>query len=462
MYENVVGIARFKGPLNTPNPYSNVDGIADSIHRAMLCAGLGQTNEDAPLKDIIQPGDSILLKPNWVYHYNHTGQGNEPLVTNLNFVESVLNEVCKAHPRKVIVADAPVQGCVFNRVVPAEWIKGVKDKYPFEIEVLDLRRTKLDGPRRTLSSRALMDQRQLGQYILFDLGELSMLEPVSCGNTKFRVTMYNPDLIESKHRKGKHEYLLSREVFDADVILNIPKLKTHQKAGMTGALKNIVGVNGNKEYLPHHRFGGSENGGDCYGGKPISKQLVEHLLDQANRNINKRRYAIFAAPARAIMHFMALFGLNTEIAGGWYGNDTVWRMVVDLNSLLLYGKKDGTIGNIPQRKIFSITDAIIAGDMNGPLEVERVSLGLVTFATSSAFADLAHTALMGLDWQKIPSVRESFGDLPLPLVHTGASKCRLILDGHEVPLSEIYKVAGIKFRPAPGWVGHIENAVNGH
>ena len=32
---------------------------------------------------------------------------------------------------------------------------------------------------------------------------------------------------------------------------SLPKLKTHKKAGITCALKNLIGINGNKEYLPH-------------------------------------------------------------------------------------------------------------------------------------------------------------------------------------------------------------------
>jgi len=35
-------------------------------------------------------------------------------------------------------------------------------------------------------------------------------------------------------------------------------LKLHRKAGITCALKNLIGINGNKEYLPHHRLGGSQ------------------------------------------------------------------------------------------------------------------------------------------------------------------------------------------------------------
>ena len=41
-------------------------------------------------------------------------------------------------------------------------------------------------------------------------------------------------------------------------------MKTHEKAGLTGAMKNLVGVNGHKEYLPHHMEGSFFSGGDSY------------------------------------------------------------------------------------------------------------------------------------------------------------------------------------------------------
>lgn len=40
---------------------------------------------------------------------------------------------------------------------------------------------------------------------------------------------------------------------DADVIVHVPKLKTHEKVGITCALKGVVG---SKECLAHYRAGG--------------------------------------------------------------------------------------------------------------------------------------------------------------------------------------------------------------
>ena len=81
------------------------------------------------------------------------------------------------------------------------------------------------------------------------------------------------------HAPGRHRYVIAREIIEADVVFSLPKLKTHERAGLTGALKNFVGINGHKDCLPHHRKGGSLAGGDCYEGRSAFKGLLEDLLD---------------------------------------------------------------------------------------------------------------------------------------------------------------------------------------
>ena len=81
---------------------------------------------------------------------------------------------------------------------------------------------------------------------------------------KYGITNYNLKEMHAHHREGIHEYLIPKVVFDADVIINMPKPKTHRKAGITACMKNFVGINSKKEYLPHHRNGSMNNNGDEY------------------------------------------------------------------------------------------------------------------------------------------------------------------------------------------------------
>jgi hypothetical protein len=50
--------------------YNNTLLISQLVRDAMIQGGLGTNNPDKPPADIIQPGMIVLLKPNWILHYN--------------------------------------------------------------------------------------------------------------------------------------------------------------------------------------------------------------------------------------------------------------------------------------------------------------------------------------------------------------------------------------------------------
>ena len=83
------------------------------------------------------------------------------------------------------------------------------------------------------------NRRSESHYVLFDLGDQSLLEKFDWEPGQFRVTMYNPEYLNRTHTRGRHQYLVAREVIEADLVVNLPKLKTHMKAGITGALKKF-------------------------------------------------------------------------------------------------------------------------------------------------------------------------------------------------------------------------------
>ena len=86
---------------------------------------------------------------------------------------------------------------------------------------------------------------------------------------------------------------------EADVFINIPKLKTHKKVGLTCALKNLVGINANKNWLPHHTEGTTDRGGDQF---PASnrKARLEHTWMGAIKSKlrNRPRLSRFFIPVK--------------------------------------------------------------------------------------------------------------------------------------------------------------------
>ena len=422
--ENVVAIARSLradyGALTEPEsaPELRRGEVVTVAHKAvrdlLLVWGLDSeragTAEWNPLGVFIAPGDRVLLKPNLVRHWNQSGAGLNCLLTHTSVIEAVLEFVMLARPRSVVVGDAPLQSCDFNTLRAECRLDEAIRRFDGEgipVRLTDFRRTVMHGDK--LGAGRSEDLRAIEEYVLFDLGPESLLEPVTTTHSEFRVTVYNPDFLERTHHRGTHEYLVARDCIEAEVVINLPKLKCHKKAGITGALKNLVGINGNKEYLPHHRKGGSLRGGDCYVGSSWLKGCAEDLLDAANRSRVAAWRCILAGTADRTLRLAAATGSDTNLEGSWHGNDTVWRTCLDLQRILRYGRLDGSMAATPQRRVVSITDAIVGGEGEGPLAPTPVPSGFLTGAANPAAAEWTHARLMGFDPARIPLVRRRSG-----------------------------------------------------
>ncbi len=449
-----VGLGVMRSGDSIADPYSNMDVLIGMVRNSIRNAGLSD-REEHPFEHIVHPGDVVLIKPNWVNHVNKSGLGMDCTITHPALIKAVLADLRRANPSRIIIGDAPIQSAIFERIIPGHIIEDMARMVaPIPIELEDFR-YQICTPG-VFSLRTTVNPERASQGILFDLAADSLLEPVSDRSSLFRNTSYDHRVLKEYHAPGRHQYRIVGEVFESDVIINMPKLKTHRKAGLTGALKNLVGVNSNKDYLPHHRAGGTIHGGDCYPGSDRVKQLAESMMDMANRHIGGRVYALWQVAAILTMKMVRLFSHDTIMDGSWYGNDTTWRMVLDLNRIVRYGKKDGSIDPHPQRDIVNITDGIVAGEGYGPLAPEPVPLGIVTCSMSSPAADLVHAALMGFDWRKIPVVAHAFDSFAYRLADQTPDDVMAVVDGSAVSHQKLSEEYGKQFKPVESWKNRIE------
>src|ERR1051326_3611659 len=325
--------------------YAEETGEDSAIARAVgrVAAQLGWSAADkGPFGALIPPGARVLIKPNWVLHHNQGSGGMEPMITHHSVVKAVALAALKSDAAEVIVGDAPIQTCDFAQLAAV----GDLQTWANELGKADARFKGVKDFRRTTSQYVngvrVADENVLpeDEFVLFDLAANSLLEPITDDKDDFRVTCYDPRLMAKTHGRGRHRYLVARDVIAADVVINLPKLKTHKKAGITCALKNLIGINGNKEYLPHHRIGGTNLGGDCYPGDSKIKRMLEYAADQQNTSTSvkvERAWSVVAAQLNRMLH---LTGDKLGIEGSWSGNDTIWRTGLDLNRVLLYGELD--------------------------------------------------------------------------------------------------------------------------
>lgn len=392
-------------------------------------------------------GKRVLLKPNWVSHPLKESD-QYTLYTHPNFILALVEFILNNYkPIQITIGDAPVQDCIWEKIHSLDFINKIdtlSKVHKISILIKDFRRVSYNLKENSLHE----ELNPISDYLIFDLGSHSKLEPITnVHKNKFRITNYDPRRMKDVHKKGMHKYCIIKEFFEQDIIITLPKIKTHQKAGITGALKILVGINGDKDFLPHHRKGGSEKGGDCYPGKNKFRNVSEIFLDI----INKYRGTLFYKIAlKFVFRFWNTFLKSPyhSLGASWYGNDTVWRMVSDINTIALYGQNNGVLDNKQQRIIYSLSDGIIGGEGNGPLQPDPLELGVMMFSNSSLLHDLIIAELMQFDYRKIPILK----NIPDSNLMSG----EISVNGKEYKLKDISKLS-IKTRPANGWIGHIES-----
>jgi hypothetical protein len=101
--------------------------------------------------------------------------------------------------------------------------------------------------------------------------------------------------------------------------------------------------------------------------------------------------------------------------GSWFGNDTLWRTILDLNRIARYADRDGRIKSSPQRRIFCVVDAVTAGEGEGPLEPSDLGCGAVFAGLNPLTVDAAAARFMGLTVDEIPQLKQGFELSSLPL-----------------------------------------------
>jgi uncharacterized protein (DUF362 family) len=390
-------------------------------------------------------GKKILLKPNWVQHPKRETDWH-CLCTHHSFTLAFVELLLEYKPREILIADAPVQSCEWDKLIVPEFLEQIhklSQLHYTKISIKDLRRVVMHlGEGNKVSY-----QNSIDEYLIFDLKEKSYLDEISSEENTFRVTHYNPDRFLESHKKGMHKYCITKELFDADIVISMPKSKTHEKTGITNALKNIVGLNGDKDFLPHHRIGSSQKGGDAYPETNVLRSVSEYLYDTANRNLGSRMYWFWVRAASLTWKWSR--PQNTDRLGaGWYGNDTTWRMVMDLNQIAYYGKGDGTLGDQVQRKFYSLCDGIVGGQGDGPLTPEPLALGIITFTNDSAWADLSAATLMGINIKKLPLLMAAKD-------FSHFSKINLSLNGQSITLDELEHISVVTKMPS-GWKQYNE------
>lgn len=455
-------LARLPGGGET-DPSNRAYPLVRRALRALdLDAARAGTAEWNPLSEVIRPGDTVLLKPNLVRHFHSQGGDPRPLVTHAAVLRAVLDyvELALGDSGRIVVADAPLQTADFDAVTELAGLRSLATWYEAArgrpLPLYDLRLTQAVTSRGYITGHAERAGDPAG-YAAIDLGARSCLADIGGAYAGFRVTNYDPAEMSTHHNVERHEYLIARKLLEADVVLNLPKLKTHRKVGLTAALKNMIGINGHKDWLPHHRRGSAAEGGDEYRFANRWKRITGRLLDFEEAQTNATFKQVVRYIRRASGGVSLLTRRDPFIEGSWWGNDTLWRTVLDLNRILFYAGRDGAMQATPQRRVFTLVDGIVAGEREGPLEPTPKICGVVIAGHNPVALDAVAARLMGFDYRRIPLIARAFelSSHPLAPFSPAAIDVRSAEEAWAgLDLSQ--PGPSLAFAPSAGWRGVIE------
>lgn len=362
---------------------AQVNRALDEMFRSL---GMDPVN---PFAGLILPGERVFIKPNWVAS---RWRASCPHVDNLYCVithpaviEAVADRVAIALRGKgeIIIADNPSIDADFEELMAFTGIRRLEGKYDVPCRIYDLRplvcKDLKDYGKRWKMAPQPGDP---NGEVEINLGRNSMFYGVD--SKLFRGVFDEREETVAAHTGETQLYTVSRSLYEADVYISIPKLKTHQKVGVTLNLKGQVGAMTRKNQLVHWRIGSPETGGDEYPDRE-SWEKAQHAK---------------------VTH-----------RGAHPGNDTIWRMVVDLYKAL----------RTRERKYFTVIDGILAGEGQGPFCPTSKHANVLIGGGDFLLADIVATRYMGIDPGKIRYldyfIREKKIDLSrLPVFMDGEDK----------------------------------------
>lgn len=459
-------------PYNPPETYPEYlhtetdpeNAVYAAVRETMRLLGLDAENygtrEWNPLGEFILPGNHVVIKPNLVLDKSKLPGGDLfSVIVHPSVLRPLIDytKIALKGEGRITIADSPLQSADFTKIKEQTGLSEMLE-YVGDVGLIDLRRelAVFDG-EGLLTERIPLPGDPRG-YAVVDLGRESELNTISSESERFWVTNYNLEPLMMHHAPGVNEYLVSKTVLDADVVITVPKLKTHRKVGATLSLKNTVGIVGDKSWLPHHRAGTPCEGGDEYPKRPPAADRVKSAL---RAMLEKDKIA----GTRILRAYRIIKSLTSQspltpgriMEGDWHGNDTIWRTVLDLNRILLYARKDGVLEQTIQRKCFVFIDGILAGEGEGPLMPTPKECGILVAGGNQALTDAVCARLMGFDYEKIPLIRNAFKRNDHPLTTYNPSD--ITIYSNKAHLRGIFKDASnipFNFVAPYGWANHIE------
>jgi len=442
----------------------------EAVRETLVLLGLDRENFDTPrwnpLGSVIRPNDFVVIKPNMVRDFHEDPElGTEALVTHGSVVRAVLDYVyiAKGGAGRVAICDSPQNDADWEGLwaafhfdeLLAFYGEAAKD---FDVTVYDVRREAVRKRHGVPVDRYSRPGDPLG-YVKVDLAERSEFADVPERAARLYGAEYDISETAGHHTAGRHEYLVARSFLEADVVLNVPKWKTHKKSGITVWIKSVIGICGDKNWLPHHTEGTPSQGGDQFADSGVKQRLERRVVALTKRALIRGGPARLRAGSVLRKAGTYVFGdtnRGTVRSGNWHGNDTIWRTVLDLHKCWIYADKDGVLQDVPQRRFLCIVDGIVSGEGNGPLAPSARRDGVVLAGSDPVSVDTTAAVIMGFDPDRLKILVRAPTARGFALSHATRTGIRCVSNVEEWngPLDKLHEP--LDWTPHFGWVDYLE------
>lgn len=442
--------------------------------------GLDSQRYDAatwnPLGRFLQPGQTVFIKPNWVLSRHAKGGSLWSIVTHPAVLRAVA-DYCWIALRgrgRILLGDAPQYDCNFEELSQASGLGEIERLYHShrgaDFAILDLR--KYWSPWKHFASLLRPLPGDPNGALQINLDGTSALADLPNKELLYGA-VYNRNETIWHHTAGRNDYEVARSVMQADLVISVPKLKVHKKVGVTLNIKGLVGINTNKNLIVHYRVRPPSQGGDQYPDGLLTgpervlirleRWMYDHLLAPKVKPLEYLHRSIYWLHN----HTTKRLGLKVREAkriidaGNWYGNDSAWRMAVDLLRLFYFIDADGRLQPKPQRRAFSVVDGIVGGERNGPLVPDAKPVGVLLGGENFLAVDLVASRIMGFDPRRIKMLRAALDDPQLAFgISDPSADIEVVADDPDLSQclgnpSDLF----LAFKPHAGWVGHVEAGI---
>ena len=401
--EAIVAYGRDMGAAYGSYPWGPENGntVYALVKRTVLELHLG--TESNPLRDLISPGDKVVIKPNLV-HNNNVG------TTRVAVLRPLVDMAAAAGASQIIIGDGTADGgyATFDTVgITQTWINYLRNLYPAS----DVQRIEFNDPAHYYWVTMGTGAGGASTYVGSGYTDNTMVRKHLAETNDYFGTPASPRT-DSRGATNTGNvmgwYAFSSYLLDADVVINVPKIKSHGWAINTAAVKNWVGATLKR-----------------------TNALEYHWLRIDHHIYNATSYQMA------------------------FGSDTMWRDVGDLQRAQLYWKA-GVVHSTPQRKYLVVIDGIhgVERSVVDPSPSDMVHLGAIVASVDPVAADCVASRLMGYDWRPKFSGGQWRGGVPVINNQPGASP------GHPLGTNDVSKirVIGEAIGPSPNYVFKFDYA----